>query len=364
MRLVTASGARSWPATISLALAAFSALVGEDARPGSVQLSDGTAFSGAVALIPGGSLQLHDGKKVKSIDFARVRELRLLPGQEHLEKNFRMPEAGKAFREEVGEPYPVRELAAQIELLDGSTITGHLGTTALTVDITAADAKPDDPPQRRKVILPAKQQGKPGEGFAVLVYPQRIRFSDGGGAAAAPTRLHLASGDVESLAVLSRDGLAVLDSQRTGPGLFTFESPLGAAVFLAVRAKLRIAVGWPAPGDPALSGVIAQGVKDASDFFDDRVLLGAWRPEGASDAFALVRLYRRGEAVDSPERPWHVEIWRFHLGDDGKVMLAGRGNLFRGVTANDQGLPTVTLSPALWSAHERDGEWLVEGSVP
>jgi len=330
-------------------------------RPGVVQLSDGTSWNGEIALIPGGALLLHDGTNVKTIDVARVRALRMHAAKEHLERNFRMPEAGKAFREETGEPYPVRELSTQIELLDGSTISGHLGTTAMTIDVAAADAKPDDPPERHKVILPAKLQGKPGEGFNVLVFPALIRFSDQPAAASAATKLQLVGGDAEELAVLTRDGLAVLASERTAVGAFTIEPAFGAGMFLATRSGNRIRVGWPPGLDAALSERLAQALKDASDFFDERQVLGVWHLEGASEAFTVVRLVRRGAVVDSPAKPWGVEIWRWHLEDGGsRVMLAGRGKLFRGMAKDEQGQPVVTLSTSLWNPVEKAGTLQVE----
>ncbi len=338
-------------------------LAAAEPRPGTIQLSDGTSWSGEIALIPGGALLLHDGTNVKTIDVVRLRALRLTVAKEHLERNFRMPEAGKAFREETGEPYPVRELSTQLELIDGSTISGHLGTTAMTIDVAAAGAgaKPDDPPERHKVILPAKLQGKPGEGFATLVFPALVRFSDQPAAATAATRLQLLGGDAEELAALTRDGLAVLAARRSAPGAFTIEPALGAGMFLAIRSGNRIRVGWPSTSDAGLSERLALALTDASDFFDDRRIIGAWRLEGASEAFTLVLLVRRGAVVDSPAKPWGVEIWRWHLEEGGgKVLLAGRGKLFRGEYRDAPGLPAVTLSTSLWNPVEKAGTLLVE----
>jgi hypothetical protein len=362
---------RPLPAAALLALGALlSAQLGAaEPRPGMIQLSDGTSWSGDIALIPGGALLLHDGTNVKTIEVARVRAVRMQAAKEHLERNFRMPEAGKAFREETGEPYPVRELSTQIELIDGSTISGHLGTTAMTIDVAAAatdananaNAKADDPPQRHKVLLPAKLQGKPGEGFNVLVFPALIRFTDQPAAAGAATRVQLLGGDADELAVLTRDGLAVLLAERTAAGAFTVEPAFGAGMFLALRSGNRIRVGWPSAAEPALHERLAQALTDASDFFDGRQILGVWHREGASEAFTVVRLVRRGAVVDSPAKPWGVEIWRWHLEDGGsRVMLAGRGKLFRGMAADEQGEPVVTLSTSLWNPVEKAGTLMVE----
>ena len=339
-------------------------LAGADPRPGIIQLSDGTSWTGDIQLIPGGTLQVHDGTVVKTIDLVRIRSLRLSAAKEHLERNFRMPEAGKAFREEVGDPYPVREFATKVELIDGSSIAGHLMTTAMTIDVVLPDAKADDPPVRHKVILPAKLQGKPGEGFQTLVFPALIRFTDQASASAAATRLQLIGGDAEELSVLTRDGLAVLATQRNADGTFSIEPALGAGMFLALRSKAGISVGWPRAGDAGLQGRIAEALKDANDFFDERVLLGTWRPEGSNDAYALLRLARRAAVVDIPTKPWGVEIWRWHIEDNGaRVMIAGRGKLFRGMAATAAEIPEVTLSISLWNPGEKAGTLQIGGAA-
>lgn len=349
---------------LALLLGCALCLQGADARPGDIQLSDGTTWSGDIALIPGGTLQVHDGKDVKTVDVVRVRALHMQASKEHLERNFRMPEAGKAFREEVGDPYPVREFTTRIELIDGSTISGHLTTTAMTIDVAEPGSKADDPPTRHKVILPAKLQGKPGDGFAALVFPARIRFSDQPLASASATKIEIAGSENVELSVLTRDGLAVLDSVKTAPGAFTIEPALGAGMFLAIRMKDGIQVGWPPGGDAALTQQLVAALKDANDFFDERLVIGVWRPEGGTDAFTVLRLARRGEVVDSPTKPWGVEIWRWHIEDNGgRVMLAGRGKLFRGMAASPTEVPEVTLSTSLWNPPEKGGTLQVGGSA-
>ena len=333
----------------------------EEPRPGTVQWSNGETVTGAIAPVPGTTLQFHDGKTLLTLDFARLRELRLVPEKETLERQFRMPEAGKAFREESGAPYPLRQFKVQVVLTSGETANGHLYTAAFTVDPGGSDDPAAPPVPRRKVILLAKQQGKPGDAFSSLVYPSRISFSDAGAAPAQPLAVRVADPAVEELAAVTRDGLALLESTRTMPGRFSIASGLGAELFLATRAGTRITVGWPA-ADPLLVARMTTALSDAADFFDDRRLLGVWRAEGALDVFTLVLLWRRSAVTGAPGHPWQVGLMRWHRESDepaARVMLAGRGELFRGLAETAAELPQVTCSAAMWQPPVVAGELVV-----
>ncbi len=334
----------------------------EEPRPGTVQWSNGEAVTGAIAPVPGTTLQFHDGRTLLNLDFTRLRELRLVPEKETLERQFRMPEAGKAFREESGAPYPLRQFKVQVVFTSGETASGHLYTAAFTVDPGGSDDPAAPPVPRRKVILPAKQQGRPGDAFATLVYPSRISFSDAGAAPAQPLAVRVADPAVEEFAAVTRDGLALLESTRTMPGRFAIASGLGAELFLATRAGTRITVGWPA-GDAALTARMTTALADAADFFDDRKLLGAWRQEGSLDLFTLVLLWRRSAVTGAPGHPWQVGLMRWHLESDeagARVMLAGRGEVFRGLAETAADLPQVTCSAALWQPPIVGGELVVD----
>jgi hypothetical protein len=324
-------------------------------RPGTVQLSNGESLFGVIALVPGGELKFHDGKTLLTLDFATLRELRLLPEKEELVRHFRMPEPGRAFREEIGQPYPLRTLKAQAVLGGGVELRGHLYVTALIIENA-------DPGSRRKIILPAKQQGAEGTALAELVYPVRIAFADAN-APQEPGRLtvRLAGGAAE-MGAAARDGRAALTVAKAADGSFHVDSPLGTALILAARRGVTVIVSWPGatPGgaadDEALTRRMDAALTEAKDYFDDRRLIGVWRPGGGDDVFTLLRLVRRAPGTNGPNQPWHVDVWRWRLDPDGaRMLLSSRVTLLRGLAGKIEEPPAVARSTALWAAAAVDG---------
>jgi len=333
-------------------------LAAVEPRPGSVQWSDGTEQVGTIVPATGAEFKFHDGKTLHLLTFAQLRDLRLLPEKEEMLRHFRMPEPGKAFKEEFGEPYPLREFQAQVVLISGETMTGHLYATSLVIETKAPSADPTgDPGERRKVFVPAKQQGKNGETLLGLRYPARIAFNDVG-AADALTRLTatLSNGPADELAVIARDSLAVLTVQAEAktPGTFAIAAPLESRFFLAVRRGQVLIAGWPA-NDAALMARMTAALADTKDFFDDKRLLGAWRPEGSNSIYTLLLLYRQGVITNDDQKPWHLEVLRWKTNDEQRLMLAARGTLLRGIATNAAELPTVRLSAGLWNAVAANG---------
>ena len=228
------------------------------AAEGTVTFSDGTTWQGSIALAGGAKLQLHDGHAVRVLDPAQVAELVFAPRQESMERAFSMPEPGKPTRVETGEAYPLRQLAVRVRLADGTALSGNLYATALTVQV--ADEK-------RKLPLPAKQRGKPGERLDQLVYVQRVLFSSG---AETARRLELRSATpMDELGAAALDGLVPL---RIARGVV--DDPLGSPVVWAARSGARAAVGWEGD-DPELRARLQTAVAQLDDFFDRKEVLAA-----------------------------------------------------------------------------------------
>ena len=312
------------------------------AEPG-VTMSDGTLVTGEVRLVPGGQLRFHDGTNLRDLDPAQVLELRLVPTTEQLIRAFAMPEPGKAMRVESGEPYPMREFAVVVSLRDGVRLRGHLYATAVLV------AGPDED---RRVVLPAKHQGQPGQRLDQLVYPSRVVFSaDVADHPADPRHVALASGTADEVALVTRDNLAPVSARKAG-NAWTIEPLLGVAPYVAVIRGPAIAVGWQGD-EPALRARIAAALPDIRDYYEDKRLI-AVRPVGADAdsplVDALMLLVRRGPGTDGPRNPWHVEVWRWRCDADDRtrLLLSARGALARGLYRTDAELPTVTADPAWW----------------
>jgi hypothetical protein len=232
-------------------------------------------------------------------------------------------------------------------------VRGHLTTTIAWL-VTAE--KPDE---RERVMLPAKQQGKPGETLAALAYPVRVVPTPAEGAASAPSTLRLrgAAAQAEVVAV-TLGALARMETKPAGEGAYALAAPVEPPGFVAARVGDAVTVSWPADGDATVAKLAAQAVADAQDFMDSRKLLGAFA-EGEEQVYGLLLLYRAGGEVDDPgKKPWRLEVWRWRREGD-RLLWAGRAWFYRGLAANEAALPRVERSQAWWTQTTKDGDWVV-----
>ncbi len=322
----------------------------QEARPGRVEFSDGRTLSGRMSLTPGSELKLHLGNQVRTVPLGIVQELRMSPERESIEQSYRFPEAGKAIKQTEGRPYPVRYLNTTVVLAGGETLTGHLYTTVLYVEGEGGDAA-------QKVILLAKQRGKEGETLKDLAYPARISFEDPAKRTEATVRLKFdlpGMGPGGELAALTRGALVRIEGKRASAvGDYTIPASLGKELFLALKIGPRIVVGWPKGTDEKRAALVRAALPESEDFFDDRRLLGVFHDEARSEVYSLMLASRKG-ATTLPEtrgQPWRLEVYRWKLDPDSqRLMLAGKGYLFRGIGAKNEPVPTVELSDILWRA--------------
>jgi hypothetical protein len=333
---------------------AFSETAGRD---GKIEFSDGKTIAGIISLTPGSELKIQAGPKVRVLALGQVREIRMSPENEEMERQWRFKEAGQTAKEFFGEPYPVRNLAATVTLAGGETVAGHLYTTVLYVEAGE---------NVEKVILPAKQRGDEGQSFKSLVYPARISFTAAAAAVETTVTLRLklpGIGAQSQVAALTRGALVHLDAQPGGvPGEYSLPAPLGKEVFLAVKNGGKIIVGWPRTPAPRAMALVRNALPASEDFFDDRRLLGVFADEANSDIYSLVLALRTKKTTLDEKRsqPWRLEIYRWKQDDEGeRVMLAGQGYLFRDITAKNEPAPTVELSDKLWTVRKQDGAWLI-----
>ena len=328
---------------VALLLCAGGARAG--GRPGRIQFSDGETMAGILHPASAQGLRLHGPEGLRTFGFDRLREVRFVPARERMERKWRFVEAGRTEKEFSGEPYPVRHLDARVVLVDGQSATGHLYTTSLLVEGSN---------ETRRVVLRAKERGKEGQLLSDLVHPVRICL-DGGvtGGSATPLLLDVvpAEAPVRELAVLTHGALARLAARRgAAAGRWSLPSPFGAGLFIAARVgEDDLVAGWP--GDAGPSPEMERALQGARDFFDRRELLGVLR-EGADTVYTLVLLSRAAETtLDADQnRPWRLGIWRWRLAEDGRLLVAGRGYLLRGIVRPGAAPPRVTLSPALWAS--------------
>ncbi|MDD5677418.1 MAG: hypothetical protein PHW60_05410 [Kiritimatiellae bacterium] len=326
----------------------------EPGLPGTIQFSNGDRLEGKISLTPNTAFILHGRTQVWTVALNRIREIRCTPEKEELVRAWRFPEAGQTRKEYYGDPYPIRHL--QTTILTGQEILrGHLLTTVLYVEA---------PDRTRKVILYAKQRGKEGETLVELAYPTSILLHP---AADAPergesTRIPWAGtgGPPAELSALTQPALVRLAGQRN-PKTNDYVLPptLGNRIFLAVKSGAVIHVGWPSATNVALTAQVTNALIQAKDFFDVRDLLGVFRDNASrDDIYALILLSRRGTTTFDGDRtqPWRLSVWRWKCDlTDLRLMLAGRGDFFRGIIAlQGESLPQVILSDSLWSISQDD----------
>ncbi len=315
---------------------------------GCVQYSDGTVVEGTVALTQ--AVQVHDGKTNRDIPAAQVREIRLSPESEEMVRQWRFIEPGQPKKEYIGEPYPVRHLVATVITMAGEELTGHLYTTV--VYVSPAD-RPDD---RDRLVLPAKQQGKPGDTLAAVVYPVRIAISHALDAAAeaSGTTLRLRGGNAVAkpeVVLIARESLARTEAAPlVDAGSYRLAAPVSPPIFLAARAGAAIEVAWPAAADPAVAKLVAGAVTDAQDFLDQRTVLGTLA-DGEEQVYALLMLRRVGPTtLEGDKKPWRLEVWRWKRDPaSDRLLWAGRSYFFRGNVANGADLPSVHVNQAWWT---------------
>jgi hypothetical protein len=247
----------------------------EEPRDGRIEFSDGRVVEGKISLTPGGELKIQAGSQMRVLDLARVREIRLAPEKEEMDRNWRFKEAGQTAKEYFGEPYPVRYLQATAVLAAGESFTGHLYSTVFYVEGGEA---------AQKVLLLAKQRGNEGQSLQSLVYPARISFGGATVADSATATLRLPWPGLEprsEIAALTRVALVALTPTPAGPaGEFKMTSPAGKEFFLAIKTGARIVAGWPAEKDEQALAQVQKAMANSEDFFDERRVLGVVRGKG------------------------------------------------------------------------------------
>jgi len=323
-------------------------------RAGKIEFSDSNVLSGVISLTPGTELKIQAGPSVRVLAFDRVQEIWFTPEKEEMERAWRFKEAGQTAKEFFGDPYPVRHLATTVTLGDGEKISGHLYTTVLYVT---------DGDNVQKIILLAKQRGKEGDTMPSLVYPQRIYFGDKATVATATVKLKLSGlGPKPEVVAITRGALVQLEAKPSGgPGEFSMPSPLGKEFFLAVKSGQRMQVGWPKASDEKIVTLVQSALTNSEDFFDHRQVLGAVEDTTNSEIYSLVFAIRKGKTYGTSDQTWRLELYRWKLDDDRRVMLAGQDYFFRGTTPKNQPPPPVELSEKLWNLHQNGDVWSDNG---
>jgi hypothetical protein len=313
----------------------------DEARPGSVEWSDGRTAAGAISLTPGRQLLVFTATGQVSFSLAEVKEIRFTPEKEEMRQGFYFPDAGQATQVKTGEVYPVRYLQTQVTLANGQSVEGHLFTTAFYLES-------DDGTE--KVVVMAKQTGADGQKLADLAYPMLIRLDAAAGAGSAHIDLTQAGFvPLHPPVFIARPDLAAPPVQpAAGKPVWTAPVDPGQLLF-SVEAVDGIHVAWPkAQADPQAKTAVEASLKVMQDFYDTRTLLGCFAD--GTDVYSLVMMKRLGATYDysADKIPWSLVVLRWKYDPATKrATLLNRVMLGMGRQQGNVATPKVLIEPEL-----------------
>lgn len=144
----------------------------EDARPGYVELSDGSVKPGSLYLTRDARLRLYDDslKRQRDVPLSAVKKIEATVEKEWLEKEWRFKEAANDEKVFTGRTYPAREYQYAITLNDGRTITGPLA--AIFYVQTESEREP------LRFLLHKRDKGELDQSLSQLLYVRRIELGD------------------------------------------------------------------------------------------------------------------------------------------------------------------------------------------
>lgn len=323
---------------------------------GHVTWSDGRQQEGTLLAGPNGTVRLHDGERVREWALARIAQVAFRTEKESLERAWRFVEAGQTRKEEWGEPFPIAELVADVWLVEGGKVSGHLLSTVLYLETEA---------RTEKVVIKHKLRGQPGQGLDALVYPAELVFGDGAadvsdGRATVQLEAQAADTPLFELAVVSRETMNTAAVRREPKLDRGWRVALeGNDAIAALRAGDEIRVGWRGSATATAQIRLLQGLVDLKDFFDGRELLALAADPADSTVFhTLLLLYRKGDTTLAAKasQPWRLEVWKWRLGEGDDISAARRAVLFRGIKAVSAPLPQVTVDAELAKTTQFQGD--------
>ena len=151
----------------------------EDARPGAIELSDGSIHRGLIHLTRDKRLRIYDAtvQRQREIPLRAVRRIECTVKREWIEKEWKFKETTSDKKLHTGRGYPAREYVHTITLNDGRTITGPLSA------IVYLDPQPYRPvrpaehrsqPKAEHFLLNKRNKGELGQDLKTLIYVKRI----------------------------------------------------------------------------------------------------------------------------------------------------------------------------------------------
>ena len=157
----------------------------EDARPGAIELSDGSIHRGLIYVTRDKRLRIYDAtvQRQREIPLRAVRQIECTVKREWIEKEWKFKETTSDKKLHTGRGYPAREYVHTITLNDGRTITGPLSA------IVYLDPQPYRPvrpaehrsqPKAEHFLLNKRNKGELGQDLKTLIYVKRITLDKEG----------------------------------------------------------------------------------------------------------------------------------------------------------------------------------------
>ncbi len=159
--------------------------VREDARPGYIELSDGTIHYGMIHLTRDKRLKINDEKigRQREVPLRAVAQIDGIVKKQWMEKEWRFKELALDEKMYTGRQYPTREHLHEITLSDGRTIKGPLAAIIYLQPGDGPLGNNSAPAYRpkmktRRFTLYKRTKGKPGTKLKDLVYVKRIKLGE------------------------------------------------------------------------------------------------------------------------------------------------------------------------------------------
>lgn len=142
----------------------------DDARPGTIELSDGTVRTGAIRLTRDFRLAIYDEQQERNreIPLSAVARIDCAVVKEWMEAEWRFQENASDRKVYTGRSYPAREYVHTITLRDGRTIRGPMAALIYL--------QPDGVARPERHLLHKRDKGPPGSTLDRLVYVRAITF--------------------------------------------------------------------------------------------------------------------------------------------------------------------------------------------
>ncbi|MBI4617225.1 MAG: hypothetical protein HY720_26670 [Planctomycetes bacterium] len=253
---------------ILLALSAMPSLA-DDTVPGKVVLSNGEVLEGGLRLGRGQEINLFETSQKRRLHLALsgIRRIRFEVESESMENGWMFKEEGSDEKIRLAFQYPVRKLAARIELASGQEVEGHVTGTTLTLETGESSTR---------FILTSSQKGEKDQTLADLVYVKEVVLADAGAGEPGPSAVVDVTGRAEGvrdIVFIDRDRAARCEAILEG-GRYRAERLLPGSFRVFARTEKALLSGMPAAQGNLLSeaerGELQGFVERVEEFFDEK----------------------------------------------------------------------------------------------